>query len=145
MRGPLAIPQSQLIQLGGTATSFALNPNLPDIATLFNGNHAALVANVGTLVAPHHARASSRRTRACPATSSPIPTSSSSGRTPHPAAPRPRAGAGRIADTLGASYNPNANIPMITSVAGDTLFCNGCFEHSRLGQPWGTLGGANLQ
>jgi uncharacterized protein (DUF1501 family) len=33
--------------------------------------------------------------------------------------------AGRIADTLNTTYNANASIPMITSVAGDTLFCNG--------------------
>jgi uncharacterized protein (DUF1501 family) len=30
-----------------------------------------------------------------------------------------------MADLLGASYNQSASIPMITSVAGDTLFCNG--------------------
>jgi uncharacterized protein (DUF1501 family) len=33
--------------------------------------------------------------------------------------------AGRIADSLGSLYNQGASIPMITSVAGDTLFCNG--------------------
>jgi uncharacterized protein (DUF1501 family) len=33
--------------------------------------------------------------------------------------------AGRISDAISASYNGNAQIPMITSVAGDTLFCNG--------------------
>jgi uncharacterized protein (DUF1501 family) len=33
--------------------------------------------------------------------------------------------AGRIADALNPTYNPNGNIPMVTSVAGDTLFCDG--------------------
>jgi uncharacterized protein (DUF1501 family) len=33
--------------------------------------------------------------------------------------------AGRIADTLNTTYNSNGNIPMVTSVAGDTLFCDG--------------------
>ena len=33
--------------------------------------------------------------------------------------------AGRIADMTRTQFNPNATIPMITSVAGDTLFCNG--------------------
>src|ERR1035438_1859706 len=37
----------------------------------------------------------------------------------------PTGWAGRVADVLGASYNQGASIPMITSVAGDTLFCNG--------------------
>src|ERR1700723_1744666 len=35
IRGPLAIPQSQLLQLS-LAPNFALNPNLPDVATLFD-------------------------------------------------------------------------------------------------------------
>jgi uncharacterized protein (DUF1501 family) len=33
--------------------------------------------------------------------------------------------AGRIADQLNSLYNTGAQVPMITSVAGDTLFCNG--------------------
>jgi uncharacterized protein (DUF1501 family) len=37
----------------------------------------------------------------------------------------PTGWAGRMADVLGSSYNQSASIPMITSVAGDTLFCNG--------------------
>ena len=52
VRGPLAIPQAQLLQLGGSASNFALNPNLPDIQTLFNSKNAAIVANVGTLIEP---------------------------------------------------------------------------------------------
>jgi hypothetical protein len=30
-----------------------------------------------------------------------------------------------MSDLLGSSFNPSATIPMITSVAGDTLFCDG--------------------
>ena len=52
IRGPLAIPQSQLLQLGGSATNFALNPNLAEVQALFNSKNAALVANVGTLMQP---------------------------------------------------------------------------------------------
>src|SRR5450755_2336353 len=51
VRGPLAIPQGSLIQLA-KSPNFALNPNLPEIAGLFDSNAAALVTNVGTLVAP---------------------------------------------------------------------------------------------
>ena len=50
--GRLAIAQNQLLQLGGSASNFALNRNLPDIQTLFNNKNAALVANVGTLIEP---------------------------------------------------------------------------------------------
>src|ERR1700749_1379337 len=42
IRGPLAIPQNQLLQLSAMP-NFALNPNLPDIQTLFNNGNAAFV------------------------------------------------------------------------------------------------------
>jgi uncharacterized protein (DUF1501 family) len=122
IRGPLALPQAQLLPLG--QGSLALNPNLPDIQTLFNSNAAAFVTNVGTLMEP--------TTRAQYLAGATVPTnlfshtdqqlewqnaaqsgSSSSG------------WAGRIADAMTTTYNPNGQIPMITSVAGDTLFCNG--------------------
>lgn len=36
----------------GDGIQYALHPTMPELATLFNGGHAAIVANVGTLVAP---------------------------------------------------------------------------------------------
>src|SRR5579862_1546151 len=51
IRGPLAIAQNMLLPLT-SAPNFALNPNLPDIQTLFNNKNAAIVTNVGTLVEP---------------------------------------------------------------------------------------------
>jgi uncharacterized protein (DUF1501 family) len=123
VRGPLAIAQNQLLQLA-PLPGFALNPSLPDIQTLFNSKNAAIVANVGTLVEP--------TTRAQFLANQSLPSNlfshtdqqlewqnasqSSSTRT---------GWAGRIADVLSPGYNPNATIPMVTSVAGDTLFCNG--------------------
>jgi len=123
LRGPLAIPQSELLQLSA-APNFALNSNLPDIQALFDSNAAALVTNVGTLIEP--------TTRAQYLAGQTVPTNLFS----HPdqqlewqnasqSGATPTGWAGRIADTLNLTYNPNANIPMITSVAGDTLFCNG--------------------
>jgi uncharacterized protein (DUF1501 family) len=141
VRGPLALAQSQLLQLGNSATSFALNPNLPDIQTLFNSNAAALVTNVGTLIQP--------TTRAQYLAGSTVPTNlfshtdqqlewqnaSMSGATS-------TGWAGRIADLIGTQYNPNGQIPMITSVAGDTLFCNGASSTPVSVSP-GNLGGAS--
>src|ERR1700722_12472413 len=123
IRGPLAIPQSQLLQLAA-APNFALNPNLPDIQTLFDNKSAALVANVGTLMQP--------TTRAQYLAGATVPTNlfshidqqnewqnaAQSGATA-------TGWAGRIADLISPQYNAGAQIPMITSVAGDTLFCNG--------------------
>jgi uncharacterized protein (DUF1501 family) len=122
LRGPLAIPRSQLLPLT-RAANFGLNPNLPDIQALFDANEAALVTNVGTLVEP--------TTRARFLAGTGLPTNlfshldqqtewqnaAQSGATQ-------TGWAGRIADVLGGA-NAGASIPMITSVAGDTLFCNG--------------------
>jgi hypothetical protein len=50
------------------------------------------------------------------------------------AGPTPTGWAWRIADALTSSYNPGGTVPMITSVAGDTLFCNGAAS-TRVGKP----------
>ena len=139
IRGPLAIPQGQLLQLAPTP-NFALNPNLPEVQALFNSSNAALVANVGTLLQP--------TTRAQYLAGSTVPTNlfshsdqqlewqnaSQSGATS-------TGWAGRIADLIGGQYNPSGQIPMITSVAGDTLFCNGASSTPVSVSP-GNLGGA---
>jgi uncharacterized protein (DUF1501 family) len=142
LRGPLAIAQSQLLPLGGSLSpnTFALNPNLPEMQALFNNKNAALVANVGTLVEP--------TTRALFLAGTDLPTNlfshpdqqlewqnaSTSGSTS-------TGWAGRIADALNTSYNPGGLVPMITSVAGDTLFCNGNASTPVSVSP-GNLGGA---
>lgn len=140
LRGPIALPQAQLLQLGGAGSNFALNPNLPDIQTLFNNKNAALVTNVGTLMVP--------TTRAQYLAGATVPTNlfshtdqqlewqnaAQSGATPS-------GWAGRIADAISPQYNPGGKIPMITSVAGDTLFCNGQSSTPVSVSP-GNLGGA---
>ena len=142
-RGPLAIPQTGtggLIQLA-QAPNFSLNPNLPDVAKLFDGGAAALVTNVGTLQQP--------TTRAQYLAGATVPTNlfshtdqqlewqnaAQSGATSS-------GWAGRIADLTSSSFNPSGKIPMITSVAGDTLFCNGAASTPVSVSP-GNLGGAS--
>jgi uncharacterized protein (DUF1501 family) len=139
VRGPLAIPQNQLLQLSAMP-NFALNPNLPDIQTLFDNKNAALVANVGTLIEP--------TTKAQFQAGVDLPTNLFS----HPdqqlewqnaaqSGATSTGWAGRIADTLNTNYNSGASVPMITSVAGDTLFCNGSASTPVSVSP-GNLGGA---
>jgi len=36
----------------GDGSAYGLHPNMPELATLFNDGHAAIVANVGTLIGP---------------------------------------------------------------------------------------------
>jgi uncharacterized protein (DUF1501 family) len=123
VRGPLALPQSQLLPLSA-APNFALNPNLPDIQALFDSNAAAIVNNVGTLIEP------TSRTQYLAGATVPNNLFSHSDQQLEWQNAAESAGtqtgwAGRIADALNVTYNSNASIPMITSVAGDTLFCNG--------------------
>jgi len=123
IRGDLVLAQNTLLPLT-PAPNFALHPNLPDIQTLFNNKNAAFVANVGTLVQPL------TRTEYLAGQSAPVnlfshPDQQLEWQNAAQSAATPTGWAGRMADVLGASFNQGASIPMITSVAGDTLFCNG--------------------
>ena len=126
IRGPLAISEGSLLTLGSQADgNYGLHPSLPNIRKLFNSNNVAFVTNVGTLVQPITAAQYK-------AGSAPTPTNLFS----HPdqqlewqnaaeSAGTNTGWAGRIADSMAATYNPTSQIPLITSVYGDTLFCNG--------------------
>src|SRR5260370_23797251 len=140
IRGPVTLPQSSLIQLA-QAPNFALHPNLPDIAKLFDSKAVALVTNVGTLVAPttktayQHGATVPTNLFSHPDQQLEWQNASQSGATQ-------TGWAGRIADALTSSYNPGGTVPMITSVAGDTLFCNGAASTPVSVSP-GNLGGAS--
>ena len=123
IRGPLAIAQNQLLPLT-PLPNFALNPNLPDIQTLFNNKNAALVANVGTLIEPT-TRAQFLANQSLPSNLFSHADQQLEWQNAAQSAATQTGWAGRIADVMNASANPNATIPMITSVAGDTIFCNG--------------------
>lgn len=125
IRGPLALPEVALLPLDAQVEgNYGLHPSLPDIQDLFNSGKAAFLANVGTLPQP--------LTQAQFLSGAPFPgglfepihqqlewqnaTQNDTVKT---------GWAGRIADRLDSVYNPSGIIPMITSVAGDTLFCDG--------------------
>jgi uncharacterized protein (DUF1501 family) len=123
LRGPLALPQSQLLQLA-SMPKFALHGSMPEIRQLIDSGDAALIANVGTLLEP--------TTRANVAAQLNLPSNLFSHadqqlqwQNAAQSAATSSGWAGRMSDLLGKSYNSYASIPMITSVAGDTLFCDG--------------------
>jgi uncharacterized protein (DUF1501 family) len=140
VRGPLAIPQNQLIQLGGMP-NFALNPNLPEIASLFNNKNAALVANVGTLTTPTTKAQYQAAGANLPTNLFSHPDQQLEWQNASQSGATQTGWAGRIADQLSAAYNGTSQVPMITSVAGDTLFCNGTASTPVSVSP-GNLGGA---
>jgi uncharacterized protein (DUF1501 family) len=143
VRGPLAIPQNQLLQLSGSLApnTFALNPNLPDIQTLFNNKNAAIIANVGTLMEPTTA-AQFKAGTDLPTNLFSHPDQQLEWQNASQSGATQTGWAGRIADQLNSAYNGSAQVPMITSVAGDTLFCNGSASTPVSVSP-GNLGGAS--
>jgi uncharacterized protein (DUF1501 family) len=123
LRGSLALPQSKLLQLA-TMPNFALHPNMAGLRPLINQGSAAIMANVGTLVQPL------TRAQYLAGTSTPDLLFSHADQQNEWQDAGGSAGvtsgwAGRIADQLSATANPGAPIPMITSLGGGSIFCDG--------------------
>jgi uncharacterized protein (DUF1501 family) len=124
IRGPLALSQNSLLQLGPTP-SYALHPNLPEIQGFYNSGKAAIVTNVGTLVQPLTRAEYLAGATQAPSNLFSHPDQQLEWQNAAQTASTSTGWAGRIADTLGPTYNPNGQIPLVTSVNGDTIFCNG--------------------
>jgi uncharacterized protein (DUF1501 family) len=126
IRGPLAIPAASLLSLGAQANgNYGLHPSLPDIQTLFNSSNVAFVANVGTLIQPLTPAQFQARAVPTPTNLFSHPDQQLEWQNAAQSGATSTGWAGRIADSMAATYNSGAKIPLITSVSGDTLFCNG--------------------
>ncbi len=124
LRGPLALAQNTLLTLPGLQ-NYALHPSLPEIQALVNAGHAAIVSNVGTLLQP-----TTRATYLAGKVTNPVnlfshPDQQEEWQNVSASGSTATGWAGRISDVLSATHNSGSSLPMITSVAGDTLFCNG--------------------
>ena len=97
-RGGLALPQSSLLPITPATPdgrTYGLHPSLVEMRNLFAGGKAALMANVGTLVAPVTRATYLNNSAQAPARSFfPTRTSKPNGRPPGPTARRAAAGAG---------------------------------------------------
>jgi uncharacterized protein (DUF1501 family) len=100
-----------------------------------------LVANVGTLVEPT-TRAQFLAGQGLPSNLFSHPDQQLEWQNAAASGATPTGWAGRMADVLSGVYNSGASIPMITSVGGDTLFCNGAASTPVSVSP-GNLGGAS--
>lgn len=140
VRSNLALAQNTLLPLT-PLPSFALHPSLPDVQGLFNSGNVALVANVGTLVQPT-TRAQYLAGSTVPGNLFSHPDQQEEWQNASKDSSVPTGWAGRISDVLTGAYNASASIPMITSVSGDTLFCNGLATTPVSVSP-GNLGNAN--
>jgi uncharacterized protein (DUF1501 family) len=124
-RGGLAIPQNQLLPINppSIGSPFAFHPRFAALQSLFNSQHLAVLANVGTLIQPT------------------TPAQFQSGGAPLPInlfshsdqeaqmqtaifdKVSDTGWAGRMADKIQASYG--GNFPIIISLAGTNVFCEG--------------------
>jgi uncharacterized protein (DUF1501 family) len=126
IRGPLALPASSLLPLGAQVDgNYGLHPSLPDIQSLFNQSKVAFVANVGTLVKHLTPAQYQAGAVATPVNLFSHPDQQLEWQNAQQSSAVNVGWAGRIADLMAPSYNPSGQIPLITSVYGDTVFCNG--------------------
>ena len=122
-RGSVALPRETLKMLNATPSGrlFGLNSSLSNVASLFNSNHAAFVANTGPLTTP--------LTKAALSQSVQIPTQlfshsaqQAEWQSANTQSDSTSGWAGRIADAL---TNSSSRVPTVISTAGWSLLGQG--------------------
>ncbi len=122
-RGSMALAQASLLP-SAAMPGFALHPSLGGVRSLIDSGAAAAVVNVGTLVQPL-TRAQYLSGGAAPWNLFSHLDQQQEWQNAGSSSELHSGWAGRIADGLSRVYNPNASIPMITSLSGDALLCDG--------------------
>jgi uncharacterized protein (DUF1501 family) len=123
LRGPLALSQGSLLPLTGLP-NYALNPNLPELQGLFNSGQVALLANVGTLVAPITRAQYLANQVATPTNLLSHIDQQGLWQNCQQTTTTPAGWGGKIADVLQGG-NSAPTYPVVTSVAGAQIFCTG--------------------
>lgn len=123
LRGPLSLTQNTLLPLAGEP-GFALNGNLSEIQALFNNKQAAFVANVGTLVRPTTRQSYLSGSATTPQNLFSHVDQQSIWQNGEQHSSVTSGWGGKIADVLQGGNSP-AKYPVVTSVAGAQVFCNG--------------------
>jgi uncharacterized protein (DUF1501 family) len=124
VRDALALPQSALLPLhplAGDSREWGLHPSLKGVQGLFNAGRAAMVANVGPLVAPLTREEYLSRSVAVPPQLFSHSDQTLHWQTSLPDQPGRTGWGGRVADLV-RSLNENARISMSISVAGTNTF-----------------------
>ena len=139
----VTLAQSSLlpIQPVSASTPYALHPRLTEIQTLFNNKKAAIVANVGTLIAPTTRSQYQARTVPIPANLFSHSDQQNQMQTAAQNSKSPTGWAGRVADIL-QPLNAGAQYPAVVSLAGAPIFCNGSSTSPSSIQP-GNLAGVS--
>lgn len=130
IRAGLALPQASVLPISTAAghVAYALHPALTDWQKLFNSKQLAMLANVGTLVAPITRDQYTKRTQAVPANLFSHYDQQRAWQTSIPTGIATDGSAGRIADKISAMNAPS-QFPTITSVAGNSILATGVNTH----------------
>jgi uncharacterized protein (DUF1501 family) len=124
-RQTLALAQGSLLPIANGGDMYGLHPNLPEIAALYNGGNAAIVANAGMLVKPiTQADYLTGNSAVLPGQLFSHSDQSNQWQTAIPNGAAAAGWGGMIADNV-ASYNSGATFAPVTSTGGCGLFCTG--------------------
>jgi len=125
-RGPLALSQGSLLPIQVGSDTYGLHPSLIEIQSLYNAKKAAILANVGMLVAPTNRTSylAANGGAAVPAALFSHSDQSSQWQTSVPNGLGGTGWGGRLADSL-QTVNSGAQFPPVTSIEGCGLFCTG--------------------
>ena len=145
-RSGLALAQGALLPITPATNdgrAYALHPNLSEIKNLFSGGKAALLANVGTLVAPVTRATYLDRTARLPPQLFSHADQQTQWQTSWPDSPQGSGWGGRMADLLN-SLNGTAQVSMNISLAGSNVFEVGNVVSAYQISPYGAPGLDNL-
>lgn len=127
-RGALALASTELATLGGAASqggkAFALHSSLAAISPLYLQGRLAAVANVGTMVAPMTAAEYRAKSKQRPYSLFSHSDQQSQWQSAESAVLSATGWGGRVADAV-LSYNAQATVPALMSMAGSSRFNNG--------------------
>jgi uncharacterized protein (DUF1501 family) len=125
-RGPLALAQPSLLPIAVGSDTYGLHPSLVEIQSLYNAKKAAILANVGMLVAPTNRTSylAANGGASVPAALFSHSDQASQWQTSVPNGLGGTGWGGRMADSLQA-VNSGAQFPPVTSIQGCGLFCTG--------------------
>lgn len=124
-RAVLALPQANLLPVtpSSLGVPYGFHPKMADVQSLFNGGHAALLANVGTLVRPTTRDDFRNGQAVVPRNLFSHEDQQSQMQTATLRGGSSTGWAGRTADKIQASFG--SNFPTIISLAGTNIFCEG--------------------
>ena len=143
-RQNLALPQASLLQIQNGTDVYGLHPKLTELQQLYNGGKAAILTNVGMLVAPGLDRTSYLNGAAVPANLFSHSDQANQWQTTVPNGLISTGWGGRLADAVQAQ-NAGAIFPPVVDASGCGMFCTGNQNFPSVVPPTGAVQVSGIQ